>query len=130
MVVDSSALLSVLLEEDDRERYAQAFDSDDDRFMSTATFVEASIVMERRRGAEGLARLDQLISRASIDLVPVDADQAYTARSAYRFYGKGRHPAALNLGDCFTYALAITLREPLLFKGNDFSRTDVDIVAI
>ncbi|MCY4129267.1 MAG: type II toxin-antitoxin system VapC family toxin [Gammaproteobacteria bacterium] len=130
MVVDSSALLSILLNEDDRERYAQALDSDEDRFMSTATFVEASIVIEKRRGSEGLFALDQLITRSSIELIPVDVGQAYRARSAYRLYGKGRHPAALNLGDCFAYALASTLKEPLLFKGNDFSRTDLDIVAI
>ena len=130
MVIDSSALLAIILEEDDRARYAKAIDSDSIRFMSTASFVESSIVVEKRRGVDGVIKLDQLISRSSIELVPVDAIQAHTARSAYRIYGKGRHRAALDFGDCFAYALAITLMEPLLFKGNDFSRTDVAQVPV
>ena len=130
MVVDSSALVSIILEADDRPHYVKALDSDSKRFMSTASFVESSIVVEKRRGAEGLMRLDQLIERSSIELVPVDVIQAYIARSAYRRYGKGRHRAALNFGDCFAYALAMTLNEPLLFKGNDFSRTDVAQVSV
>ena len=130
MVVDSSALLAILLEEDDRELYLRALDADEKRLMSTATFVEASIVAEKRRGTDGLQRLDQLIGVTSIELVPVDIHQAHAARSAYREYGKGRHPAALNFGDCFAYALANILMEPLLFKGNDFSRTDIATVAV
>lgn len=130
MVIDSSALLSILLEEEDHALYARAIDSDINRFMSTATFVESSIVVEKRRGAEGLMRLDQLILRTAIELVPVDTIQAHIARSAYRLYGKGRHRAALNFGDCFAYALAMTSNEPLLFKGNDFSRTDVAQVSV
>lgn len=130
MVVDSSALLAILLEEDDRELYLRAIDADKKRLMSTATFVEASIVAEKRRGAEGLQRLDQLIAVTLIELVPVDVDQAYAARSAYRAYGKGRHPAELNFGDCFAYALANLLMEPLLFRGNDFSRTDIEKVVV
>jgi ribonuclease VapC len=96
--------------------------------MSTVTFVEASIVIEVRRGYEGLRDLDLFISKAEIQLVPVDADQAHLARQAFRQYGKGRHVAGLNFGDCFSYALAKGLSEPLLFKGKDFSRTDVDAV--
>ena len=130
MVVDSSALLAILLEEDDRELYLRALDSVDKRLMSIASFVEASIVAEKRRGATGLLRLDQLIKATSIELIPVDLDQAHAARLAYSVYGKGRHPAALNFGDCFAYALADTLVEPLLFKGNDFSRTDIDKVTV
>ena len=101
MVIDSSALLSILLEEADHALYAKAIDSDGKRLMSTASFVESSIVIEKRRGADGVIKLDQLISRSSIELVPVDVVQANTARSAYRVYGKGRHQAALNFGDCF-----------------------------
>lgn len=130
MVIDSSALLSILLEENDHALYARAIDSDSKRLMSTASFVESSIVIEKRRGADGVIKLDQLIARSSIELVPVDAVQAHTARSAYRIYGEGRHRAALNFGDCFAYALAITLMEPLLFKGHDFSRTDVAQVRV
>ena len=125
MVVDSSALLSILFQEDDRELYLRALSSDDKRLMSTVSFVETSIVAERRRGADGLLVLDQLIAATSIELVSVDITQAHAARSAYRIFGKGRHPAALNFGDCFAYALAKTLMEPLLYKGDDFSKTDV-----
>ena len=130
MVIDSSALLSILLEEDDRVLYAKAIDSDSNRFMSAASFVESSIVIEKRHGADGVIKLDQLIARSSIELVPVDAVQAHTVRSAYRVFGKGRHQAALDIGDCFAYASSITLMEPLLFKGKDFSRTDVAEVPV
>ena len=130
MVIDSSALLSILLEEDDEAKYAQAIDSDLKRFMSTASFVESSIVLEKRRRADGVIKLDQLIEHTSIELVPVGEAQAYVARSAYRIYGKGRHRAALNFGDCFSYALAHILAEPLLFKGEDFARTDIAQVVI
>lgn len=125
MVVDSSALLSILFDEDDRELYLRALDSDDKKFMSTVSFVEASMVVERRRGTDGLLVLDQLIAATSIELVSVNVHQAHEARTAYRVFGKGRHPATLNFGDCFAYALAITSMEPLLFKGDDFSKTDV-----
>lgn len=93
--------------------------------MSVATFVETSIVIESRYGAEGLRDLDLLLERAGLELVPVDVEQARAARAAYSRYGKGRHPAALNFGDCFSYALARVLGEPLLFKGGDFSQTDL-----
>ncbi len=130
MVIDSSALLSIVFEEDDQALYARAIDSDSNRFMSTASFVESSIAIEKRRGADGVIKLNQLISRSSIELVPVDAVQAHTSRSAYRVFGKGRHQAALDIGDCFACALAITLMEPLLYKCNDFSRTDVAQVPV
>ena len=93
--------------------------------MSAASFVEASIVIECRYGYEGLRDFDLLIATASIGLVPVDAEQAKLARYAFREYGKGRHPAKLNFGDCFSYALAKARDEVLLFKGDDFSRTDI-----
>ena len=125
MVIDSSALLSILLEEPDKDRFAHAIENDERRLMSVASFLEVFIVLERRFGADGTIKLDQLIAEANINLVPVDVDQAYAARTAFRVYGKGRHPARLNFGDCFTYALANTLVEPLLFKGNDFSKTNI-----
>lgn len=125
MVIDTSALLAILLDEPERRRLNEAIEAADSKRMSVATFVEVSIVLETRYGAEGVRDLDLLIERAGIELVPVDAEQARVARSAFGRYGKGRHRAALNYGDCFTYALARVLGEPLLFKGEDFSRTDL-----
>jgi len=93
--------------------------------MSVASFVEGSIVVEVRYGAEGLRDLDRFVDRAGIELAPVDAEQAREARLALSRFGKGRHPAGLNFGDCFAYALARVLGEPLLFKGNDFPQTDI-----
>jgi ribonuclease VapC len=125
MVIDTSAILAILRDEPERPRFNQAIDTDNTRLMSAASFVEASIVMQARHGDEGVRDLDLFLARAEIELVPVDGNQAYIARQAFRLYGKGRHPAALNFGDCLTYALAKTTGEPLLFKGNDFTRTDL-----
>ena len=93
--------------------------------MSVASFVEASMIIESRYGRDGIRALDLFIAKANIGLVDVDADQAHVARGAFRDYGKGRHPAGLNFGDCFAYALAKTLDQPLLFKGQDSSLTDL-----
>ena len=125
MVVDTSALLAILQDEPERRSFNEALESADSRLMSVATLVEISIIIESRYGAEGLRDLDLLIERAGIELVSVDVEQARAARSAYSRFGKGRHPAALNFGDCFSYALARVLGEPLLFKGDDFSQTDL-----
>lgn len=125
MVVDTSALLAILQDEPERRSFNEALESVDSRLVSVATLVEISIIIESRYGAEGLRDLDLLIERAGIELVPVDVEQARAARAAYSRFGKGRHPAALNFGDCFSYALARVLGEPLLFKGDDFSRTDL-----
>jgi ribonuclease VapC len=125
MVIDTSALLAILLDEPERRPYNEAIEGADARAMSVATFVEASIVLEARRGAEGVRDLDLFIERAGIELVDVTAEHGRMARQAYARYGKGRHDAGLNYGDCFAYALAIARGEPLLFKGDDFSRTDV-----
>ncbi len=125
MVVDTSALLAILQDEPERRRFNEALESADSRLMSVATFVETSIVIESRYGAEGLRDLDLLPERAGLELVPVDVEQARAARAAYSRFGKGRHKAALNFGDCFSYALARVLGEPLLFKGGDFSQTDL-----
>jgi ribonuclease VapC len=126
MVIDTSALLAILKDEPERRAYNEAIESAESRRMSAATFVEVSIVIESRYGAEGLHNLDLFIDRAGIKLVSVDAEQAKVARRAYSRFGKGQHPAGLNYGDCFSYALASVLGEPLLFKGEDFSRTDVE----
>ncbi|HEY0511974.1 MAG TPA: type II toxin-antitoxin system VapC family toxin [Thermoanaerobaculia bacterium] len=125
MVVDTSALLAILLDEPERRTFNEAIEAAESRRMSAATFVEVSIVIESRFGAEGVRDLDLFIERAGIGLTPVDAEQAQMARRAYSQFGKGRHRAGLNYGDCFAYALAMVLGEPLLYKGDDFGRTDV-----
>ena len=125
MVVDTSALLAILQDEPERRRFNEALESADSRLMSVATLVEISIIIESRYGAEGLRDLDLLLERAGIELAPVDVEQARVARAAYSRFGKGRHAAALNFGACFSYAVARVLGEPLLFKGDGFSRTDL-----
>jgi ribonuclease VapC len=125
MVLDTSALLAILQNESERSTFNAAIEDAESRSISTATLVEASIVIGTRYGAEGLRDLDMFLAKAEIALVPVDAEQAHIARDAFLRFGRGRHPAGLNYGDCFSYALAQALGEPLLFKGEDFSRTDV-----
>ena len=125
MVIDTSALVAILRNEPERSAFNQAIEAADAPTMSVASVLEASMVIEARHGPDGVRDLDLLIAKAGIELVPVDADQAYIARTAFRAYGKGRHPAGLNFGDCFAYALARTSGEPLLFKGSDFPLTDI-----
>ncbi len=130
MVLDTSALLAILQDEPERRGFNEAIESADARLMSVATFVEISIVLEARHGAEGVRDLDLFMERAAIDLVPVDVEQARIARRAFARYGKGRHRAGLNFGDCFTYALANVLGEPVLCKRDDFARTDAVCVNV
>lgn len=125
MVLDTSALLAILLNEPERRSFNEAIEAAESRAVSAATFVEVSMVIESRHGAEGLRDLDLLLERAGIELVAVDAEQAHVARRAFSRYGKGRHRAGLNYGDCFSYALATVLGEPLLYKGDDFRHTDL-----
>lgn len=125
MVIDSSALLAVLQNEPERRSFNEAIEAAASRLISTANFVEVSIIMEVRHGAEGVRDLDQFIERAGIEVMDVTVDQGRIARRAYARYGRGRHRAGLNFGDCFAYALADARGEPLLFKGDDFSHTDV-----
>jgi len=125
MVVDSSALLAILLNEPDADAIRTAFDHDDVRLLSAATLLETSMVIESRKGEGGSRDLDLLIGKSKIEVVPVDEDQVNEARRAWRRFGRGRHPAGLNYGDLFSYALSRTTGQPLLFKGHDFSRTDV-----
>ena len=125
MVIDTSAVLAILQNEPERRRFAEAIEAADTRWMSSATWVESSIVIEARYGSDGLRDFDRLMERIAVEIVPVDLEQARAAREAFRRFGKGRHPAGLNFGDCFSYALARTLGEPLLFKGADFSQTDL-----
>ena len=130
MVLDTSALLVVLLNEPDAPAFRLAIEADPVRLVSAATLVETAIVIEARVGEAGGRELDLLVQKASIEIVAVDAEHADIARHAYRQFGKGRHAAGLNYGDCFSYALAHAAGEPLLFRGNDFSQTDVTPVEL
>lgn len=125
MVIDTSALIAILQDEPERQAFNDAIETAERCVMSAASFVETSMVVESRYGPDGIRALDLFISKAKIKLASVDDDQAYIARDAFRHYGKGRHRAGLNFGDCFAYALAKTSGESLLFKGTDFSLTDI-----
>lgn len=124
VVVDTSAVMAVLLDEPDRGR-VEAILLGEACAMSAPTRVELGIVVEARTGPPGTVLLDELLARTGIDVVPVDAGQATEAVACWRRFGKGRHPAGLNFGDVFPYALAHHLGVPLLFVGQDFSRTDI-----
>ena len=125
MVIDSSAALTILLGERDDDVFASVIDADPTRMMSAVSVLESSIVIEARKGAAGGRELDLFLHRGRIDVVPFNANQVELARDAYRRYGKGYHRAALNFGDCCAYALAAASGEPLLFKGDDFTHTDI-----
>jgi ribonuclease VapC len=125
MVIDTSALLALLLDEREAEAFRAAVEDDPVRLVSAATLLETANVIEVRKGVPGGRELDALIKAAEIEVVAVDADHAAEARRAYRRFGRGRHAAALNFGGVFAYALARLSGEPLLFKGDDFARTDV-----
>lgn len=128
MVIDTSALVAILTDEPDAELFEARVADDPVRTMSTASYLETAIVIESRFGESGGRELDLWLHRASVGLVAVSADHAEVARAAYRRYGKGRHRASLNYGDCFSYALAKVSGQPLLFKGNDFGHTDIAAV--
>lgn len=125
MVIDTSALVAILSGAPEQRTFIEAIEAADVRRLSVASYVETSIVIEARYGAAGLADLDQFLRRAGVELEAVDVDQALAARRAFSRYGRGRHRAGLNFGDCFSYALAALVGETLLFKGDDFSHTDV-----
>jgi ribonuclease VapC len=126
MVIDSSAIIAILNGEPDAPLLTAVIANTPVRLMSAASWLESALVIEARYGEAGGRKLDQLLQRAQIKIEPVSIEQAEAARLAFRRYGKGRHPAGLNFGDCFAYALAKVLGEPLLFKGNDFSQTDIE----
>jgi len=125
MVVDTSALAAILFGEQGYEDLAERLERAERRLLSAASLLELSIVVEARKGDEGARQIDLLLYRTQIEIIPVDPDQAEIAREAWRRFGKGRHPAGLNYGDCFSYALAKQTGLPLLFKGVDFSLTDL-----
>ncbi|MEM5787540.1 MAG: type II toxin-antitoxin system VapC family toxin [Syntrophobacteraceae bacterium] len=128
MIIDTSALVAILLGEPEAESFALAIAGDPRRFISAFTALETGIVIEAKKGEPGGRELDLLLHQARIEIVPLTAEQLEIARTAWRKYGKGRHPAGLNIGDCCSYALAECAGEPLLFKGNDFSQTDIKTV--
>ena len=125
IVIDSSAFIAILKDEPERRRFIDAIVDHQDPRTSAATYLETSMVMELRLSDRGGRVVDSLIEEIGVEIVPFDHVQAIAARDAFRRYGKGRHRAALNFGDCFAYALAKTLSAPLLFKGDDFSLTDI-----
>jgi ribonuclease VapC len=127
MIVDTSAVIAILREEPDAGSLAAALELANVRRISAASYVEAAIVTDSNRNTLLSNLLDSFLGRSLISIEPVTVEQARLARAAYRDFGKGRHRAGLNLGDCFAYALAKEKEEPLLFKGDDFSRTDVEV---
>ncbi len=125
MVVDTSALVAILLGEPEQGSFIQAITADRTRIVGAATVFETSMVILSRRGERGLSDLSAFLVRATIQTASVSAEHVDLAVEAFRRFGKGRHPAGLNFGDCFSYALAKATGEPLLYKGDDFARTDI-----
>jgi ribonuclease VapC len=130
MVIDTSALIAILLDEPQRNVLEDAIEADPVRLVSAMSKLEAGMVMIGRHGAEGAVRLDRLLREMAAVIVPFDEHQADIARDAFARYGKGRHSAGLNFADCAAYALAMAEAEPLLFKGTDFGATDVQVAGV
>jgi len=125
MVIDTSAIVAIFFGERDAGVYRDCIAEDPVRLISAATFLEAAMVIEGRFGEAGGTELDLWSHKAGLEIVAVTSEHADQARRAWRRFGKGRHPAGLNYGDCFSYALARLTGETLLYKGNDFSKTDI-----
>jgi len=125
MVIDTSAIVAVLLDEPEHYDFDRLIDADSVRLVSAVTRVEAAMVIEGRRGDAGRLRLERFFQITRAEIVAVTPEQAELAIEAFRRYGTGRHPVRLNIGDCFPYALAKSIGEPLLFKGDDFAQTDI-----
>ena len=125
MVIDSSALLAIVLDEPERDTFLDRIEAASRRLVSAATLMETAIVVTNRRGEVAVSRLRDFLVRAEIEIAAVDARHAEAAIDAFRRFGKGRHAAGLNFGDCFAYALAKATGEPLLYKGDDFGHTDI-----
>lgn len=127
MVIDTSAVIAILQQEPEAERLARAIAMADRRLLSAASLLEAGMLMRSRFGPHGERDLDKLLVSLKIEIAPVTAQQIAFARAAFSRFGKGLHPAALNFGDCFSYGLAKDIGDALLFKGDDFSRTDLPV---
>lgn len=125
MVLDTSVILAILFDEPERHAFNRLVVGDPVRLLSAVNRVEAAIVVEARKGAAGRTALDRFLAAAEIEIASVTSEQAELACEGFRRYGRGRHPAGLNLGDAFAYALSKATGEPLLFKGGDFAQTDV-----
>jgi len=125
MIVDTSAIVAILYREPEAAAFVQLIHDADICRLSVASYAELSMVIESQLGPEGMRQAEAFLRRAGITLEPVTLDQGELARQAFLDFGKGRHKAGLNFGDCFSYALAKAVGEPLLFKGDDFSRTDI-----
>jgi ribonuclease VapC len=125
MVIDTSAVVAILENEPERARFVRLIAADELRQLSAVSRVECTCVIEGRKRDAGRADLELFLREAAIEVAPVTADQAEIACEAFRHFGRGRHPAGLKIGDVFAYALAKVTGEPLLFKGDDFTRTDV-----
>ena len=127
MVIDTSAIMAILLGEPAAGQLVEALEADRTRLVSAATVVETSLVVLGRFGEMGDPQVDRLLRGIGAEVVPVGLEQVAIARDAALRFGRGRHPAALNFGDCFSYALAMESGEPLLFVGEGFAKTDVDV---
>ena len=127
MILDSSAIIAVLRTEPEAADFARAIESAEKRHVSAVSYVEAAVVIDSGRSPVSSGRFDDFFRTSRVTIEAVTVQQAQIARQAYRDFGKGRHKAGLNFGDCFAYALAKDLDEPLLFKGNDFRHTDVEV---
>jgi ribonuclease VapC len=125
MVIDTSALIAILFGEPEAISFSRAIADESRKLISAFNALETGIVVEAKKGEAGGRELDLLLHRSQIEIVAMNADQAELARAAWRKYGKGNHPAGLNVGDCCAYALAKYSGEPLLYRGNDFSQTDI-----
>jgi ribonuclease VapC len=125
MVIDTSAIVAILFDEPDHRRYDEAIEAANARLVSAVTRVELSFVVEGRKGEAGRERLERFFRLTGTEVVAVTPQHAEIAIAAFRRFGRGRHRAGLNIGDCFSYALAVASDHPLLFKGDDFSHTDI-----
>lgn len=130
MVIDTSALVAILREEPGFERFVEVIASTPERFVSTVALLEASMVLESRMGPRAVAELDLFVLHSKLETISYDERHLEAAKLAFRRYGKGRHPAGLNFGDCCVYGLAKALGEPVLCKGDDFRKTDIEVVDI
>ena len=128
MVIDTSAVIAILQQEAEAQQFAELIAVDRYRLLSAVSYLESAIVIGSRYGVTRQAQLDALLRTHAISIIPFTPAQAEAAKTAYSTYGKGHHPARWNIGDCCSYALAKTTGEPLLFKGNDFSQTDIPVV--
>ncbi len=129
MIIDASALVAIVLSEPEADRFTTAVSAATVRLMAAVNWLETLVVVDSRKSASGVTKAQGLRAELGIQILPADEGQIRVAHEAWRRYGKGRHRARLNLGDCCAYAASVTTGEPLLFKGNDFSRTDVEVAA-